>query len=126
MSRRKTYSQGYQQAVRDRENFESEQRCPDGDPGEVTEYFEHEAEYMFWRQYHKVHRDPGGITPRCPRCFSTKVARVTNAFGVEVLYCRGCRLSEPVIDFPQYVPQSGLEPVSICLTEADIAYLKSK
>ena len=58
------------------------------------------TEFELWRETHKVHKDPGGLVPRCPRCFSTKVSKRTNIFGDELLYCQGCRFSELLIDFP--------------------------
>lgn len=106
MSRRKNYSQGfqrgYEQATRDIHTAEAERRCPDG----VVDFVE-PTEFEEWRELHKAHKEPGGLTPRCPRCFSTKVAIVHNSFGSEVLYCRGCRLSEQLIDFPSARPGSG-------------------
>ena len=53
------------------------------------------SEFDYWRELHKVHREPGGATPRCPRCYSTKVR-----FDDLYARCLGCRYSELLIDFP--------------------------
>jgi len=63
--------------------------CPDGVVDEVP--FD---EFEVWRENHRVHRDPGGVIPRCPRCYSTKV-KVEEPY----IRCMGCRYSEFLFDF---------------------------
>lgn len=64
-------------------NFEIEINCPDGAVDEVCY-----SEFEIWRETHKAHKDPGGDTLRCPRCFSTKI-RNDNTY----IKCLSCRYS---------------------------------
>lgn len=72
------------QRVMDLANYELEMSSPDGVVD--TPYY---SKFEIWRETHKVHRDPGGVTPRCPRCYSTKV-RISDPY----IKCLSCRYSE--------------------------------
>ena len=59
-------------------------------------FFDEWTQHEVWRMEHKHHRDPGGVIPRCPRCFSTRVK-----IAPPYILCKGgCRYSEFLIDFP--------------------------
>lgn len=75
----------------DRATFEADMECPDGTWDEIEL-----SEIEEWRREHKVHKEPGGDTLRCPRCLSTRVV-IGELYGK----CSACRYSVYLFDFPE-------------------------
>ena len=75
----------------DKITFEADMRCPDG---AVEPYIP--TNFEWWRETHKVHRQPAGDALRCPRCYSPRIKIDEN-----YAKCLSCLYSVYLWDFPE-------------------------